>query len=89
MRRAVLLVLGVILLAACGGDEDNAADTSAASTTAPSGERIAIRTRMVIAAEEGSEPIATGTILEESTLGGTPFCGGGRSWIPTRASIPR
>jgi hypothetical protein len=77
MRRAVLLVLGVIFLAACGRDEDNAADTSAASTTAPRGERIAIRTRMVIAATEGSEPIATGKVLEESTLGGSPFCAGG------------
>ena len=77
MRRAVSLVLGVILLAACGREEDNAADTSAASTTAPRGERISIRTRMVIAATEGSEPIATGKVLEESALGGSPFCAGG------------
>jgi hypothetical protein len=75
---AVLLVLvGVLFLGACGGDEDDAADTSAASTAAPRGEPIVIRTRLVIAAEEGSEPIATGTILEGSTLGGTPFCAGG------------
>jgi hypothetical protein len=77
MRRTVLLVLGVIFLAACGGDEDSVADTSAASTTAPSGERIAIRTRLVIAATPGSEPIATGKVLLESTLGGSPFCAGG------------
>ena len=77
LRRAVLLVLGVIFLAACGGDEDNGADTRAASTTAPRGERIAIRTRMVIAATEGAEPIATGKVLDGSTLGGSPFCAGG------------
>jgi hypothetical protein len=76
-RRAVLLVLGVIFLAACGGDEDPAADTSAASTTVPLGERIVIRTKMVIAATPGSEPIATGRVLEESTLAGSPFCAGG------------
>lgn len=35
MRRAVVLVLvGVLFLGACGGDEDDAADTRAASTTA-------------------------------------------------------
>jgi hypothetical protein len=77
IRRTVLLVLGVIFLAACGGDEGSVAKTSAASTTAPTGERIAIRTRMVIAAKSGSEPIATGKVLLESTLGGSPFCAGG------------
>ena len=41
MGRAVLLVLvGVLCLGACGGDEDDAADTSAASTTARRGEPI-------------------------------------------------
>jgi hypothetical protein len=78
MRGAVVLVLaGVLSLGACGGDENNAADTRAASTTAPRGEQIVIRTRVVIAAEEGAEPIATGEVLERSTLGGSPFCGGG------------
>ena len=78
MRRAVVLVLvGVLFLGACGGDEDDAADTSAASTTAPRGEPIVIRTRMVIAAEERAEPIATGEVLEGSTLGSSPFCAGG------------
>jgi hypothetical protein len=83
MRRAVVLVLvgvfvliGVLFLGACGGDED-AADTGAASTTAPRGEPIVIREKLIVAAEEGSEPIATGTVLEGSTLGGTPFCAGG------------
>ena len=78
MGRAVLLVLvGVLCLGACGGEEDDAADTSPASTTARRGEPIVIRATMFVAAEEGSEPIATGTILEGSTLGGTPFCAGG------------
>ena len=78
MGRAVLLVLvGVLCLGACGGDEDDAADTSAASTTARRGEPIVIHSTMIVAAEEGSEPIATGTILEGSTLGGMPFCAGG------------
>src|SRR5215204_2781000 len=78
MGRAVLLVLvGVLCLGACGGDEDDAADTSAASTTARRGEPIVIRSMLIVAAEEGSEPIATGTVLEGSTLGGMPFCVGG------------
>ena len=78
MGRAVLLVLvGVLCLGACGGDEDDAADTSAASTTAQRGEPIVIRAKLIVAAEEGSEPIATGTVLEGSTLGGSPFCAGG------------
>ena len=84
LLRAVVLVLvgmlvlvGVLFLGACGGDEKDAADTSAASATAPPGEPIVIRSTLIIAAEEGSEPIATGTILEGSTLGGEPFCAGG------------
>ncbi len=78
MRRAVVLVLvGVLFLGACGGDGDDAADTSAASTTAPRGERIVIRERVVIAAAPGAEPIATGDVLAGSTIGGSPFCAGG------------
>ena len=77
MRRAVLLVLpavGVLFLDECGGDKDDEADRSAASTTATRGERILIRTKMAVAAMENTEPIATGDVLEGSTLGGTPFC---------------
>jgi hypothetical protein len=78
MRRSVVLVLiGVLLLGACGGDAGAAADTSPVSTTEPRGEPIVIRTRMVIAAAPGAEPIATGEVLEGSTLGGSPFCAGG------------
>ena len=78
MRRALVLVLvGVLFLGACSGDDDDAWNTSVASTTAPRGEPIVIRTRMVIAEEEGAEPIATGEVLEGSTLGRSPFCAGG------------
>ena len=78
MRRAVVLVLlSVLSLGACGGDEDDAADTGAGSATAPADEPIVIRATLIVAAEEGSEPIATGTVIEGSSLGGTPFCVGG------------
>ena len=78
MSRAVLLVLvGVLCLGACGGDEDDAADTSAASTTAPRGEPIVIRTRKNVSLTEGAEPIATGEVIEGSTLGDSTFCVGG------------
>ncbi len=69
-------MLGVLLLNACGGDADDAAETGAASSTATGVEPIEIRTTVVIGAE-GAEPIATGSILEASTLGGSPFCAGG------------
>lgn len=78
MRAAVVLVMVVLLLlGACGGDEDNTAGSSMAATTAPRGEPIVIRTRVLVALEERTEPIATGEILEGSTLGGSPFCAGG------------
>ena len=73
----MLVLVGVLLLGACGGDEDDAADTSATPTTAPRGEPAVIRTRMIVAAAERAEPIATGEVLEESTLGDSPFCAGG------------
>ena len=50
---------------------------SAVSTTERRGGPIVIRAKLVVAAKEGSEPIATGTILVGSTLGGSPFCAGG------------
>ena len=78
MRRAVVLILvGVLSLGACGGDEDDAADTSSASTTAQRGEPIVIRTRKLIALTERTEPIATGDVLAGSTLGDSPFCAAG------------
>lgn len=77
MRIPVALLVGVFFLGACGGDEQDAASTSAASTTASPGEPIVIHGQLIVAAEERSEPIATGTILAGSTLAGTPFCAGG------------
>jgi len=78
MHRAVVLVLvGVLLVGACGGGEDGASDPSAASTSEQGGEPMVIRTSMIIAATEGAEPIATGEVLQGSTLGGSPFCVGG------------
>jgi hypothetical protein len=77
MRRAVVLVLVGVLLGACGGGEDGASETSAASTTESRGEPVVIRTSVTIAATPGAEPIATGEVLEGSTLGGSPFCVGG------------
>lgn len=73
----ILVVVGVLSLGACGGDENDVADTSAASTTALRGEPLVIKTRKLVALTERTEPIATGEVLEGSTLGDSPFCAGG------------
>jgi hypothetical protein len=73
----VLVLVGVLFLGACGGEDKDAVNTSEATATAPADEPIVIRATLIVAAEEGSEPIATGTVLQGSTLGGTPFCVGG------------
>jgi hypothetical protein len=84
MHRAVALMSVLAFVAgacgAAGNGDRGAAGTSAAPTTGPTtkpGEAIVIRTRMVIAATEGAEPIATGEVLDGSTLGGSPLCAGG------------
>jgi len=88
MRRAAVLVLvGVLCLGACGSDEDDAADGSVASTTAPRNEPAVIRTRMDIADTERAEPIATGEVLEGSTVGTRPSVRAGPSGIPTEVAI--
>jgi hypothetical protein len=46
-------------------------------TTTPTRERLVIRTRIVIADMERAETIATGVVLEGSTLGDSEFCIGG------------
>lgn len=72
MRRAIVPVLaGVLLVGACGGGENGASETDAES------EQVVIETSVTIAATERAEPIATGEVLEGSTLGGSPFCVGG------------
>jgi hypothetical protein len=78
MRGAVLGVLvGVLLVGACDGGGDTESDKSGASTSARRSEAVSIRTSLAVAATEGAEPIATGEVLEGSTLGGSPFCIGG------------
>jgi hypothetical protein len=69
-----MISVGALLLGACAG---NGGGTSATSTTERSGEQLVIRTKLIVAAEPGAEPIATGDVLEGSTLGGDPFCSGG------------
>jgi hypothetical protein len=72
MRGAVVpAVVGALLVAGCGGSEDDASETSAEP------EQVVIRTSVTIAPTEGAEPIATGEVLEGSTLGDSPFCVGG------------
>jgi hypothetical protein len=70
-------LVGVLLVGACGGGVDGESEKSGASTSPPRSEAVSIRTSLAIAATEGSEPIATGEVLEGSTLGGSPFCTGG------------
>ena len=84
MRSAMVLLLGALLTATCSGGD--AARTSNAATNEPGGEAIVIQTRMVIAGTSGSEPIATGEVLEGSTLAGSSFCAGG-TILDTHASL--
>jgi hypothetical protein len=62
---------GVLLVGGCGGGEDSASETSATS------EQVEIRTSVIGAPTPGAEPIATGEVVEGSTLGDSPFCVGG------------
>ena len=72
MRGAVVLLpAGVLLVGACGGGEDGAAETSADS------DDLVIKTSVVGATTPGAEPIATGEVVEGSSFGGSPFCIGG------------
>jgi len=76
VRGAVLAAVVAAVAAACGV-QDDAVDSRASPTRKPSAEQIVIQTTVLIAAEEGAEPIATGDVLDGSTLGGSPFCAGG------------
>jgi hypothetical protein len=66
----VLMTLGGLLVA-CGSGEDRASETSAES------DELVIKTSVIGATTPGAEPIATGEVVEGSTLGGSPFCIGG------------
>ena len=75
MRGAVVLILvGVLLVGACGGGEDGPLEASAKS------DDLVIKTSVVGATTPGAEPIATGEAAERSTLGGSPFCA---TWSPS------
>jgi hypothetical protein len=81
MRWAVVLVVAGVAVLGCGGGvvaspSLQSLDPSA-SMTEPSGEPVVILTEVHVAAEEGAEPIATGVVLEGSSIGGSPFCSGG------------
>ena len=52
---ALLVLVGVLFLGACGGEEKDAVNKGAATATAPAGEPIVIRATLIVAAEEGSE----------------------------------
>ena len=73
----VAALLGVLLVGACGSGEDGESEKSGTSTSLPRSEPVSILTSLAIAATEGSEPIATGKVLEGSTIGDSPFCVGG------------
>ena len=72
MRRVLVpLLVCVLLVGACAGGEH------VASTVGGDDQRIEIRTSVIGAATPGAEPIATGEVVEGSTLGSSPFCVGG------------
>ena len=86
MRATVALVLAGIAVLGCGGGGGAASQSaSLAPSLAPSaspspetsGEPVEILAEVQVAAEPGSEPIATGVVLEGSALGVSPFCVGG------------
>ena len=68
-----------LLVGACGGPAGTAGTASAlvVSSTAPGGEQVVIRLRLVIAPVERAEVVSSGEVLEGSTLGDGPFCVGG------------
>ena len=75
-----LLLLVVIAFLVLGGPRiatDYLARLGPQPSPGPGGEPILIRTRLTVAATSGSEPIATGEIVDGSTLGDSAFCTGG------------
>ena len=76
MRKAVVLELvGVLLIiGACTATPGAGGASSALSAGESASETIVVRTEMTIADTPGSEPTATGKVLEGSMLGGATFC---------------
>ncbi len=71
MRTAhALAPVSSLLAGGCGGDENSDPEPRAT-------EQVEIITRVSIAPTPGAEVIATGEVLEGSTLGDSPFCVGG------------
>jgi hypothetical protein len=77
MRAAAVVVLVGLLAAACSGTDEGASDADQPSTSAHTPEAVVIRTKLTVAPTAGAEVVATGEVLEGSTLGDSPFCVGG------------
>ena len=74
---AVVLTITVVGVAACGGDDGDAPETTADGGAG--GESILIKTRVKIGAAEelrGSN-VSEGEVLDGSSIGDSPFCPGG------------
>jgi hypothetical protein len=66
-----LALLGALFAGGCGGDEDIDSKPRAKP------EQVKVITRISITPTPGAEVIATGEVLEGSSLGDSPFCVGG------------
>jgi hypothetical protein len=76
MRRAVAMVVGSLLfLGGCGGADTGPVPTAVSNE--PSEEEFVLQTSVSIAPTSGAEVVATGEVLDGSTLGGSRFCVGG------------
>lgn len=80
IRGVVLAWALALVVGACSGvvgNQTGAIETRAAPSTAPADEAIVIELLLTIADSEGADIVATGEVLEGSTLGDEPFCIGG------------
>jgi hypothetical protein len=77
IKAVVLGLASTLFVGACAATPGGGNATSAPSAGGSPGESIVIRTKMAIAATSGSEPTATGEVVEGSTLGSATFCPGG------------
>lgn len=88
MRKALLVVLSVLLVACSKGD-DSASDPRGASTTGQRGEPLVIRTRIDIADKPGAEVIATGQFCRDPPWADRRSALAGPSWTPMEAPTLR